>query len=144
EDSDSGHVELQPSYGSYPGGGIRSDDFTIPTVPRPYAEVDVLSTGVAAGCTQRPGFLVIALTVRISTHDGASELTLGSPMSLVADGARYLPTYCYPVADSCDYRIGLPVDGAATCSLFFELPDTAAVAVLELDDLRYPASRDFT
>jgi hypothetical protein len=103
-----------------------------------------VSATVVPGCTQRPGFEVILLKILITSVDGATGLTLGPPMSVVVDGARYLSTYCGGVTDPCDSRIGVPVDGSGSCSVFFEIPENAGDAVFELEDYRYPAGADFT
>jgi hypothetical protein len=136
--SASGEVTLG-SYGPT-GGVVAATAVDIPVVPRPGAVLEVQAVVDRPGCTVRPGFRVVEIALALASHDGASGLTLGGPFSIVVDGARYLPAYCAAAPDACDYRIGVPVDGAASCTTFFEVPAGATTGSLEIDDGRYRAA----
>jgi hypothetical protein len=145
QESETGYVELPASSTAFPTGTARSAEFDIPIVPRPFATVvvtEVLDGGETC-VTPRDGFRMILLHLEFTSHQGASELALnGYALSVVAGGARYQPAYC-GVEDPCDSRIGVPIDGSASCTVSFEVPDTMLAATLDFRDARYPASVDF-
>jgi hypothetical protein len=143
EDATKGTVGFQ-TYGTYPTNDGRSDEFDIPSVPRPFAAVTVTAVDdVGAPCVPRPGFRLVQIHVSLESHQGATEMTLGGQWSVVADDARYQTAYCFFPADPCEDHIGVPTNGAASCSLLFEVPLTADAARLDYTGNRYSASASF-
>ena len=55
---------------------------------------------------------------------------------LEADGAFYDPYYCSYAADPCDGSIGVPANGSASCSLFFQVPASITEAELRAVNTR--------
>jgi hypothetical protein len=137
----SGHLVLN----AYVSPGITSDEFAIPTTTRPYASlsIDAVSEAASTYCTPRPGFKIVTFTVTVASH-GATGLSLDlSHFGVTAAGARYASPCGYLDPDPCDYAIGVPVDGSASCSAAFELPSTVAAGTVFYGDGRYAASADF-
>src|SRR5438093_393590 len=121
-------------------------EFAIPSATRPTASltIDAVSEVAFAGyCSPRPGFKVVQFAMMLTSH-GASGLALDVyRLALLADNARYTNACGYLAPDPCDGAIGVPVDGASSCTAAFEVRESVGAGTLLYDDGRYQASADF-
>ena len=137
------------SLGPYQVSGVSviAPDFAVPSVPRPTATLAIGSVIEVASfgfCSPRDGFKILAFPLTL-TSDGASGLALDLyRVILDADNARYTSGCGYGSADPCDGSIGVPVDGASSCTAAFQVRDTVTAGTLEYDDGRYRTSAEFT
>ena len=130
----------------YTTSAVSSSEFAIPSATRPTASltIDAVSEVAFAGyCSPRPGFKVVQFAMMLTSH-GASGLALDVyRLALLADNARYTSACGYLVPDPCDGAIGVPVDGASSCTAAFEVRESVGAGTLLYDDGRYQASADF-
>ena len=116
-------------------------DVSIPFVPD--VELSVISAerrGSSGEMTPKPGYIFLNLVVKVESRWWARKVELDYyDFRFAGKGYAVSPDYpsSYHFADYCTDDVAVPTNGAASCRLLFEIPETIEGGRLRFYDINY-------